>query len=137
LYAGNLVVGSTAVLQARGGAGGGLGTEPVPFNPFYYSCEANGGRGFIFISAGEATIDAAAFLDARVELRPALGIQRDGAALIVSWPAPSTGYVLQETASLAQPAWSDVTVPSTVVDGENRVDVSPPLTARFYRLMRP
>jgi hypothetical protein len=56
---------------------------------------------------------------------------------VVSWPSPSTGYVLQQSAGLASPDW--ITPPESANDdGTNRfIIVTPPLGNRFYRLTHP
>jgi hypothetical protein len=54
---------------------------------------------------------------------PLLQVVRSGASVIVSWPDPSTGFSLQETTVLANPASSTVwtTTPTTpVVVGDNK-----------------
>ena len=57
--------------------------------------------------------------------------------VVVSWPAPSPGFTLQQNGDLATSMWS--TPPSTVTDdGTNRfIIVSPPAGNRFYRLVKP
>jgi hypothetical protein len=71
---------------------------------------------------------------------PALSI-RIGVAnsVILSWPNPSTGYVLQQTANMttAGGGWSDVTQTPTVNGTNNEVTL--PATGRFclFRLRRP
>jgi hypothetical protein len=134
LHAGILVIAGSAAIQARGGAGGGLSYEPVAFDPFFYSCGAHGGQGYLLVNAGSLTLDPAAGLDVAVEIRPVLGIRLDGAVTVLHWPAPSTGYVLQESPDLTGLAWSDVSLPVTVVDSENRVTVPPISGSSFYRL---
>lgn len=56
LYAESVAFTETAVIQTRGGAGGGKSTEPVSQNPYYYSSGANGGYGYLFIGADEFTM---------------------------------------------------------------------------------
>src|SRR6266571_9249755 len=56
--------------------------------------------------------------------------------VIVAWPVPSTGFSLQQNASLGTTNWSDLTNVS-VVGSEKQVLVSPPVGNRFYRLFRP
>lgn len=70
-------------------------------------------------------------------LQPTLTIQRLGANVIISWPSPSTGFVLQETAALVTAAWSDVAqVPSD--NGIAKSVILPAsATTRFYRLQNP
>lgn len=54
--------------------------------------------------------------------------------VVVSWPAPSTGFSLQQSPSLNGPNWSNVSASPTVVGGQNQVIVSPPVGNDFFRL---
>jgi hypothetical protein len=54
--------------------------------------------------------------------------------VVVSWPAPSTGFVLQQVDSLGSTNWVNSTNTVTVSGGQNQVIVSPPSGNRFYRL---
>src|SRR3989454_12617712 len=56
--------------------------------------------------------------------------------VIVAWPVPSTGFSLQQNASLGTTNWSDLTNVS-VVGSEKQVLVSPPVGNRLHRLFRP
>ncbi len=68
---------------------------------------------------------------------PALSIARAGAnGVFVSWPAPSTGFVLEQNTALVSAGWTTVTDVPAVVNGENQVTVSAPGGSRFYRLVR-
>jgi hypothetical protein len=53
---------------------------------------------------------------------------------VVSWPSPSTGYVLQQTSSLTPANW--MTAPETPVDNGTTVSVTinPPVANLFFRL---
>jgi hypothetical protein len=53
---------------------------------------------------------------------------------VVSWPSPSTGYVLQQTGSLLPTNW--VKAPETPVDNGTTVSVivNPPVGNLFFRL---
>ncbi|MBP7934594.1 MAG: hypothetical protein KA354_08090 [Phycisphaerae bacterium] len=64
LHAGMIVFGETAQIRAIGGAGGGLSTEPVAWDPFYYSSGANGGQGYLLLASENVSIDAEATVDA-------------------------------------------------------------------------
>jgi hypothetical protein len=50
VFANEFVIATNATIQARGGAGGGLSTEPVPNDPFFYSSGANGGLGYVYFN---------------------------------------------------------------------------------------
>jgi hypothetical protein len=56
---------------------------------------------------------------------------------IISWPAPSIGFVLQKNSSLSLSNWVPVTNGVTVVNSTNRVMVSPLTNNAFYRLFHP
>lgn len=57
---------------------------------------------------------------------------------IVSWPAPSTGWVLQQNTSVSSPAgWSNATNAVTQAGGQNQIVVTLPTGNRFYRLFHP
>jgi hypothetical protein len=51
LCAQNLIISGSPTVEARGGAGGGLSTEPVTRDPFFYSSHADGGKGYLFLGA--------------------------------------------------------------------------------------
>ncbi len=55
-------------------------------------------------------------------------------SILISWPVTGENYVLQETPSLSQPNWSNVTDTINIVGGQAQVEVSPTAGARFYRL---
>ena len=70
---------------------------------------------------------------------PELSIAKSGADVVLSWPSPSTGFVLQHTDSLnvLPAAWSDT--PGLVSDNGFIKSLTLPhnLSKRFYRLRRP
>jgi hypothetical protein len=55
-------------------------------------------------------------------------------ATVISWPAPSTGFGLQQNNSLDPTAWSPVTNAIVVTNGNNKVIVPQTGGAQFYRL---
>ena len=60
-----------------------------------------------------------------------------GNRAVVSWPSPSSGFTLQQSANLNTVNW---TTPSEAVtdNGTNRfIIVNPPAGNRFYRLFKP
>ena len=65
------------------------------------------------------------------KLQPGLS----GGQLKISWPAPSTGFVLQEAAQLAPGNWTNSPVTPVVNLGLNTVSVNPTSSARFFRLL--
>lgn len=55
--------------------------------------------------------------------------------VVITWPAPSTGFVLQQNGDLkTTTTWLNVSATPTVVNGQNQVIVSPPIGNEFYRL---
>jgi hypothetical protein len=70
-----------------------------------------------------------------------LTISRSEISVVVRWPFPSTGFVLQETTALAGPPatlWTDVTSPPAVHVGLDwTVTIPSPAGNRFFRLRKP
>ncbi len=58
-------------------------------------------------------------------------------SVVVAWPAPSTGFSLQQNPTFAPNTWSGVTNPVLVVGSENQVIIRPPVGNKFYRLFQP
>ena len=57
--------------------------------------------------------------------------------VVVAWPAPSTGFSLQQNTDLRTTAWTGITNTVNVVGSENQIIVAPPTGNRFYRLKNP
>ena len=57
--------------------------------------------------------------------------------VLVAWPAPATGFSLQQSDALSAPAWVNVTNSPVVVGAENQVIITPSPRNRFYRLKYP
>ena len=58
--------------------------------------------------------------------------------VVLAWPAPSTGFSLQQNPVVNNaPGWAGVTNVPVVVGSENQVIVSPPVGNKFYRLKFP
>lgn len=66
---------------------------------------------------------------------PALTIRRSGATVVISWLAPSTGYVLQSASSINGP-FAPAGFVVTTANGTNQVTV-PSSGSTFYRLAKP
>lgn len=68
---------------------------------------------------------------------PFLTVAVSNSSVVISWPSPSTGYVLQENSDLNTANWTTVgTSPSD--NGTTRtVVISPPQGNHYYRLMQP
>jgi len=66
---------------------------------------------------------------------PTLSIQLTSTnAVVISWPAPSTGFSLQQNTSLDPATWSAVTNATLVINGEKQVIVPSTGGVQFYRL---
>jgi hypothetical protein len=70
---------------------------------------------------------------------PELSITRSGANVILSWPSPWTGFVLQHTDSLNVLPATWVNTPGAVSDNGFIRSMTLPrnVSKRFYRLRRP
>src|SRR5262245_52853367 len=74
------------------------------------------------ISGGGFTIKGGFWIPDIPSLPPYLAIRLAGAnTIILSWPNPSTGYVLQQTSNMSAPngGWMDVTQ-APVINGSNK-----------------
>jgi hypothetical protein len=71
-----------------------------------------------------------------VENDPPLAIERRLAETILTWPFPSSNYVLQAASNL-NASWSAVLQPSVVTNGHNRLILPTNAAAQFYRLRKP
>jgi hypothetical protein len=69
---------------------------------------------------------------------PFLDISRSNAdTAVITWPAPSSGFVLIQKPSLTVTNWALTTNAISVVNGTNEVIVSPLTGNQFYRLLHP
>jgi len=69
---------------------------------------------------------------------PLLSVRLTGTnSVIVSWPAPFTGFELQQSASLNALDWSTATTIPINVGGEKQVVIPIPIGNHFYRLRKP
>lgn len=57
--------------------------------------------------------------------------------VVISWPYPSTGFVLEQNGTLGGPTWQGVTTPLIQARGRWQITLSPPSGNRFYRLRGP
>ncbi len=72
----------------------------------------------------------------QTEGAPLLTITKSGASVIVSWPSPSTGFLLQENISLGNTNWTDVAAVPADNGTTKSVTVTPPIGNKFYRLKK-
>jgi len=78
----------------------------------------------------------------QTEGAPLLTVNRSGGSVVVKWPFPATGFVLQQTTGLVSPPsailWTDVTSPVAVHAGPDwTVTITSPSGNHFFRLRKP
>jgi hypothetical protein len=74
----------------------------------------------------------------QVSLPPAaLGIARYGTNLVLSWPSPPGGFLLQQNADLATTNWTTATNTLTMTNFQNQAILPPSAVRQFYRLKYP
>ena len=56
--------------------------------------------------------------------------------VVVAWPAPSSGFVLQQNTVLESSNWLNVTATRVAVGDQYEVIISPPTGNTFYRLKK-
>jgi hypothetical protein len=90
-------------------------------------------------NATDSNADLSFALELRgVEFDPLLSVDRAEGSLLVAWPAPSSGYILEASPALAEnPNWSAVNVPAVTTNGENRVMLPVSDGVQFFRLRKP
>ena len=88
--------------------------------------------------AGDYVIDGGLWSDVEAAPEPGPpGLTISGVyhgVILITWPAPSTGYVLQQSTTLTTTNWLAVPNPPIVVNGEMQITVSPTVGNRYYRL---
>lgn len=68
---------------------------------------------------------------------PALSTQLAGTNLVVSWPWPSVGFVLQQNCDLTTTNWASLSGIPVVSNYQNQVTISLSSSSMFYRLAGP
>jgi len=66
-----------------------------------------------------------------------LTIVRSNSSVIVSWPLPSSGFVLESTLSLSPSNWQPAAETATTNNARLEVGVLPTQQARYFRLRKP
>jgi hypothetical protein len=111
-----------------GGSGGGAAGAFAMQGSIGLTDAASGASGAFAFSGG--------FWSLLEEAPPPLRMFRNGEDLILAWPHPSPGYVLQ--ASTDMTLWEIVAVPPVLTEGENHVLWGPLADPRrYFRLHRP
>jgi hypothetical protein len=79
----------------------------------------------------------AVLLNTCASTAPALSIVSSNSTLILSWPLPSTGFVLESTPSLRPPNWQPA--PESAVTNNALLEVLVPVSpgSRYFRLHKP
>lgn len=68
---------------------------------------------------------------------PLLSIFRTATnSVVITWPAPSTGFVLQQNSAIGTTNWANLTTTNIVVGGQNQVTISAPKGIQFFRLSK-
>ena len=78
----------------------------------------------------------------QTEGAPLLTVSRSGSTVVVKWPFPSSGFVLQQTPALASPpsaiVWTDVISPAALHVGPDWTVTIPSAAGNhFFRLRKP
>ena len=92
------------------------------------------------MSGGNFTLDGGFWAIVAVQTPggPALRVTRTTTnTVVVAWPAPSTGFSLQQNSSAASTNWTAVATAPVVVGSEKQVIIAPPSGNRFFRLKSP
>jgi len=84
---------------------------------------------------GQPVVTSIPVLAAGTPAIKTLRIHSDAGAITLSWNAPSTGFVLQESEAPGSPeSWADSSSAPITTNGSNIVNVNPTNAARFFRL---
>jgi hypothetical protein len=67
---------------------------------------------------------------------PTLSVTNSGSSVIVSWPYPSSGYVLQQSATLTQGSWFGSGYTVSTNGGVNSISITSPTGNLFFRLVK-
>jgi hypothetical protein len=64
-----------------------------------------------------------------------LGVSRQSGQIRLAWPAPSTGFTLQQAQMMGDGAdWTDIPEPPEIVDESNTINVEATNSSSFFRL---
>ncbi|MBI2926666.1 MAG: VCBS repeat-containing protein [Verrucomicrobia bacterium] len=84
--------------------------------------------------ANYSSVEVSILINTCVSAGVGLGITRSGTAVTISWPSPSTGFVLESTPSLSPPDWKKADEVATPNNGRLEVTVSADQSSRYFRL---
>jgi hypothetical protein len=68
---------------------------------------------------------------------PILNIAYSGGSVIVSWPYPSSGFVLQQSSNLSATSWAVSSFTIVTNGSSNQVTITSPTGSLFLRLSNP
>jgi hypothetical protein len=71
---------------------------------------------------------------ARIQTMPSLTTTHTGSSVIVSWPYPSSGFVLQQNTSLSTTNWTASGFTITTNGSINSITINAPTGNLFFRL---
>jgi hypothetical protein len=91
------------------------------------ACSQDGTR---LVAIGDETIYTA-------QWPPDLAIQPSGGSIVLSWPAPSTGFVLQECVDLTMTNWAAVPIAPVTSNYQNQVILPLSTNTMIFRLAGP
>jgi len=81
---------------------------------------------------------AAAFVNGRLQVLPALRIRRAGADTLLAWPAWASNFLVEATQTLPATIWNAPSATGTnVISGEIHLTVPGSAAQRFFRLRLP
>jgi hypothetical protein len=138
----NFAIDGTTILSISGTTGGWQNVKsslPTGQHTLLWTYEKFGGQDnlelpLIFEDAG--WVDEVVLTPANVTTNsPVLSIAfANSNAVTLSWPAPSTGFILQQNSSLETTNWVNETNPTNVIGDQNEVSVTPAGSNQFFRL---
>jgi hypothetical protein len=110
----------------------GINSVPAtPPGPYFGVVTLQGGTNIFSVTSLASPIF-------EIYLPPAtLGITTFGTNLVVFWPSPPGGFVLQQNSDLTTTNWTTVTNTPAITNGLNQVILAPTNGSSFYRLKYP
>jgi uncharacterized repeat protein (TIGR03803 family) len=150
--------GGGASFEAGGGYGGGGGSSYGSGGGGGGYSGGGGGGNFEAGGGGGSIIDSTAIMDlaeisgvaspdsstngeiiitAVPPPAPSLSIAlTNGSSVVISWPSPSTGFVLQQNSNLATTNWTTTGYSINTANGTNSITITQPTGNLFFRLMQ-
>src|SRR5439155_7261118 len=138
LVAANLYSANVSVLL---GNGDGTFRGPVNYstgrNPRYVVVDDFNGDGRPDLAVANESGNVSVLINTCVAAGIGLDIKPSNSAATMSWPFPSTGFVLESTTSLGSTNWQSIV--ETTVTNNSRLEVTVPFDQqqRYFRLRKP